>query len=113
MKPNLKVVTDLDRPLEDIIRGITLSMLERLEVRCLECGMFFDPRETNLVGCGVCFNGVFSFCDECGGYERALRSARAHVRWFASRPARRRYGLAHADAVNTFRRIARVPRIVR
>jgi len=90
--------------LSEIIRAVVSAELAKRYARCHdpECGRFFDPKHTNLAGCQCCVY-LASYCDHHGGFDRAVRGAVAHVRYFASRKAVTRFGTMHKDYWQTYR----------
>jgi hypothetical protein len=84
-----------DLTIREIVREVVFAEMAKLLIRCRECGKFSHPGDAALLACRCCFQGIFAFCDACGGEDRAKSSVRAHVRYFASKPARHAYGDAH------------------
>lgn len=102
MRPKTTRVDDA-LTLDDLIRVTVASEIAKLYTRCRVCGQFYERARVSVASCRVCYNGVFVVCEDCGGYKRAARSVLGHVSYFASKPARKRWGEAHLGLMEQHR----------
>jgi hypothetical protein len=105
-RPKLNMV-ELRRAITQLVREMLPESIGELLVRCHGCRRFGRPADAHTARCAVCLEGIFTFCERCGGKARAQRATMAHLAWFSNRIGRKKYGPAHYNRYELYLRVTR------